>query len=185
MKKHLLLSFLILFPLFSYSNEIKEESFFKKAQDAGFDEIEICKEIQRRGIIDNLDENKKYLCLSILDMEKKAKLSKSDIVKELREMGYEVGQANSWYIDSEWEKVYRCKKIKKSGILGNLSKEHKDRCLNLIKKDKYSKIKDSLGAVFGFVLFILFLWFIIYKAIPKFIYAVRKAWLKASEDAKK
>lgn len=165
------------------SKSNQEESFFKKAQDAGFDEIEICKEIQRRGIIDNLDENKKYLCLSILDMEKKAKLSKEDIVKELQEMGYDVGQVSLW--DSEWQKLERCEKLKEAGVLDNFSNEHKDRCLTLIKKEKSRKIKSRLVEVFVFVLFILFLWFIIYKAIPKLIYVIRKAWLKAEQDSKK
>lgn len=149
----------------------------------GFSKIEICKEIQRRGIIDKLEENGKYLCLSILDMEKKAKLSKEDIVKELQEMGYDVGQVSLW--DSEWHKLERCEKLKESGVLDNFSDEHKERCLTLIKKEKSRKIKSRLAEVFVFVLFILFLWFIIYKAIPKLIYVLRKAWLKAEQDSKK
>lgn len=126
---------------------------------------------------DKFDEKAKNL----IKLAKKFGLTKEETRLELHIMGYDVGEV----FDPDWKKLERCKKMKEIGFLDNLPNLHQERCLNLIKEEKSRKIRDILEGFFGFVLFLLFIWFIIYKAIPKLIYVLRKAWLKASEDAKK
>lgn len=40
-------------------------------------------------------------------------------------------------------------------------------------------------AVAGISFFFVFFWFVLFIALPKLIYKLRKAWIKAAEDAKK
>lgn len=155
MKKVLLLSFLILFPLFSYSGE-----------NNVFDE-----------------ETKKFIVLA-----KEAGFTRDEIAFELQDMGYEMGLSYKW--DPKEEKITRCQKMAKAGILEKL--ENNTRCLNLIKEDKEQKISnikriiiENIFGLFLLFLFVLLLRVIFLKAIPKYIYIIRKAWLKAAEDAKK
>ena len=51
-------------------------------------------------------------------------------------------------------------------------------------KEKWDKITGIAGPIFALLIFLFVVWLFFFKIIPHLIYVIRKAWLKAAQDAK-
>lgn len=51
-------------------------------------------------------------------------------------------------------------------------------------KEKWDKITGIAGPIFALLVFLFVVWLFFFKIIPHLIYVIRKAWLKAAQDAK-
>lgn len=117
----------------SYENNPKS---ITKHQTEKKEKTAICKEIVLRNLTDQLSEEKKKICKSLIEEER----------KEYKHQQYAEEERNEY------------------------------------KYKQYIEIAENIG---GVLLFLFCCWFLLFVVLPKLIYVIRKAWLKAAEDAKK
>ena len=210
--KKLIVCFFCFFPLISYAyNSIvdmppildigSKNKKEKKSRDI-FDDISSCEDAEKKDTLNKLENKKKEFCLFFLDMKNKTKMDDFEIESEMREMGFKTGVSSSSY-DAYWRKLERCQKLEKEGLLQNVPSEYKNICIKRIdehkKEVREQKIRDIRKAILwvllsiSSILFLWFLWFLLFKAIKvikkllfkaitKLFYILRKAWIQAGKD---
>ena len=174
----------------------------------------ICEELISANLLSSYEDNKQ-IANNKISKNKKLDDRAKNFIKEAQAQGFSTEEINKFLIEKGYDieknmetaklmsleinwadKLARCKEIQNRGLINKLDIEKQKMCRQLIaneeekikeeiKNEKRNQLIGNITFIVG-ILFLLFCcWLLLFVVFPKLIYVLRKAWLKAAEDAKK